>query len=576
VNTCPRWDLSPIYPDCDSPEFLQDLSWMVEEAKILENDLASGLRGLKELLERYELILDYLENLSAYSSACYTTDTANETYLRAVSQTEEASLVVQRLEVAFLNYLAANKAQLSTEDLATYRYVFSQMLLQQQHQMDPLLEDLASDLQRSGADAFSRLQDALGSSIQHCFDASQPKTLVQLRSDAAHADRQVRKQSFERELALLKLYETPFASALNSVKGATISLDARRAYESPLARSLEQSRIDGQILDALISALQESLPMFRTYLKHKAKLLNLECCAFYDLFAPMNEQEMHFTFEEAQTFIISQFSSFSEEMGAFAAKAFSEHWIDAESRSGKVGGAYDTAFPLARQSRILTNFDGTYSAVSTLAHELGHAYHDSLVLDKSHLLRSYPMTLAETASIFSEFLVFQGALKQGDERVRINLIEHFLQESTQVCVDILSRYYFESDLFTRRKEGELSANELCRMMEQAQRKTYGEALSEYHPYMWAVKGHYYSCDLAFYNYPYAFGQLFGLGLYSYSKKDSVNFPGEYKRLLAHTGCLGADEVAQMVNIDLRDPQFYKDALGVIASYVEEFVHGSHY
>ena len=151
-----------------------------------------------------------------------------------------------------------------------------------------------------------------------------------------------------------------------------------------------------------------------------------------------------------------------------------------------------------------------------------------------------------------------------------------MQESTQVCVDILSRYYFESDLFARRKEGELSANELCRMMEQAQRKTYGEALSEYHPYMWAVKGHYYSCDLAFYNYPYAFGQLFGLGLYSYSKKDPVNFPGEYKRLLAHTGCLGADEVAQMVNIDLRDPQFYKDALGVIASYVEEFVHGSHY
>ncbi|NCC65168.1 MAG: oligoendopeptidase [Spirochaetia bacterium] len=574
-----RWDLSPIYPDCESPEFLEDLSWMVKEAKTLEIDLDCGTRDLQDLLERYELILDYLENLSAYSSACFTTDTSNEKYLKAVSQTEEASLVVQHLQVVFLNYLATHKEQVHSrweKDLAEYRYVLSQLLLQQQHQMDPLLEDLASDLQRSGADAFSRLQDALGSSIQHCFDASQPKTLVQLRSDASHADRQVRKQAFEREIALLKQYETPFAAALNSVKGASISLDTRRAYTSSLERSLEQSRIDRPILDALISALEESLPLFRTYLNHKAKLLNLDCCTFYDLFAPINNQEMHFSYAVAQEFIVSQFSSFSDEMGAFATKAFSELWIDAESRNGKVGGAYDTAFPLARQSRILTNFDETYSAVSTLAHELGHAYHDSLVLDKSHLLRSYPMTLAETASIFSEFLIFQGALKQGDASMRLNLIEHFLQESTQVCVDILSRYYFESELFARRKKGELSAKELCEMMECSQKKTYGDALCEYHPYMWAVKGHYYSCDLAFYNYPYAFGQLFGLGLYSYSKKDPVNFPVEYKRLLANTGCLGADEVAQMVGIDLRDPQFYKDALGVIASYVKEFVDGPHH
>lgn len=580
MNALPQWDLSPIYPGCESPQFIEDLSWVSKEAKLLEQDLGGGNGDLKNLLQRYELVLDYLENLEAYSAACLTTDTSNALYLRAVSQTDEASLDVQHLEVSFLNYLATKEDEIhqrieDVEDLGPYRYVLVQLLTQQKHQMDQQLEDLAADLARSGADAFSRLQDAMGSSISYGSSETENKTLVELRSEASNSDRKVRKRAFESELALLKQYEVPFASALNGVKGASLSLDGRRGYASSLDRSLFQSRIDKPILDALISSLEESLPIFRSYLKHKAKLLNLETCAFYDLFAPIGEHELYFSYEEAEQFIVTQFSAFSKEMGSFASRAFKERWIDAGSRQGKVGGAYDTSFPLARQSRILANFDGTYSTVSTLAHELGHAWHDSVVMDKSHLLRSYPMTLAETASIFSEFLVFQGALDQSNAEQRLTLIEHFLQDSTQVCVDILSRYYFEKEIFERRKEGELTANEYCQVMENSQRRTYGDGLSVYHPYMWAVKGHYYSCDFSFYNYPYAFGQLFGLGLYSYREKDPASFAAQYKLLLGNTGSLSAQDVAQMVGIDLVNPQFYKDALAIIASYVKEFIDGSH-
>lgn len=574
MSTLPAWDLTPIYPACDSKEFLADLGTAIADARALEESLTAGSIDLKQSIQQYELVLDYLENLHAYSSACLTTDTSNPLFLKAVSQVEEASLAVQHLQVLFLNYLAKRSDEVARRtgeggDLHSYRFPLSELLEDQKHQMAPEMEDLASDLARSGTDAFSRLQEAMGSSIHTNWDEKTIKTVVQLRSEATNADRTIRKRAFEKELALWKAYEVPFAAALNGVKGTTITLDKMRGFASPLDRSLSQARIDKPILDALIGTLEESLPLFRKYLKKKAALLGIPGCAFYDLFAPVGELSGRFTYAQAQAFIVKQFSSFSVEMGTFADNAFNKRWIDPESRSGKVGGAYDTSFPLAKQSRILSNFDYTYSGVSTLAHELGHAWHDSVVLDKSNLLRTYPMTLAETASIFSEFLVFQGALSESDSPAHLALVEHFVQDATQVCIDILSRFYFESEVFARRPQGELSAAELCSIMEEAQKRTYGDGLIEYHPYMWAAKGHYYSSDFSFYNYPYAFGQLFALGLYGKSKQVGSSFPDQYKQLLAAAGSLCARDVASLVDIDLADKRFWQQGMDVIASYIQE-------
>ncbi|ADY12635.1 M3 family oligoendopeptidase [Sphaerochaeta globosa] len=574
MTTLPAWDLTPIYPSCDSKEFSCDLETVATESKALEVNLQVVGSDLKQCIQHYELVLDYMENLHAYSSACLTTDTSNPLYLKAMSQVEEVSLVVQHLEVLFLNYLAKKREEVELRtreggDLEAYRFPLHELLEDQKHQMPPELEDLASDLARSGTDAFSRQQEAMGSSIHTQWDEKTIKTVVQLRSEATNADRSIRKRAFEKELALWKAYEVPFAAALNGVKGTTLTLDKMRLFTSPLDRSLFQSRIDRPILDALIATLEASLPLFRKYLKKKAELLGLTGCAFYDLFAPVGKKGSHFTYEEAQEFIVKQFSVFSKEMGDFADHAFKARWIDAESRNGKVGGAYDTSFPLAKQSRILSNFDYTYSGVSTLAHELGHAWHDSIVLPKSNLLRTYPMTLAETASIFSEFLVFQGALANSTADQRLALVEQFVQDATQVCVDILSRYYFESEVFTRRNEGDLSAGELCSIMEEAQKKTYGDGLVEYHPYMWAAKGHYYSSDFSFYNYPYAFGQLFALGLYEKSRHAGSSFPEQYKTLLSATGSLSAREVASLMDIDLADRKFWQQGMDVIASYIGE-------
>ena len=578
MSTIPRWDLSPIYPALTSEQFTHDLKEVVSLSNILEKKLEAPSCNIEEAVYSYERILDYLENLSAYCSCLLTTETGNPAYLKAVNQVEEEALVVQRLEVLFLNFLKDKEADVATltqegGSLAPYRYVLSELLEEQKHLMEPAMENLASDLARSGSDAFSRLQEAISSSATS-EEGGESKTVVQLRNEAFHPERSVRKAAFEKELAIWKTHEVAFAAALNGVKGTTITLDKARGYESPLSRALKQSRIEGEVLSALITTLEKNLPMFRGYLKTKAKALKLESCAFYDLFAPVGTGGKTYTFSEARSFIIKQFSLFSEDMGRFAEKAFTNNWIDAEPRKGKVGGAYDTSFPLAQQSRILSNFDGSFNGLSTLAHELGHAYHDSVVLPKSNLLRSYPMTLAETASIFSEYVVFQGAISNCSSDERYTLIEHFLQDTTQVCVDILSRFYFESDLFEKRSEGELVADELSSLMLDAQKRSYGDGLSVYHPYMWAAKGHYYSSDLSFYNYPYAFGQLFALGLYAQKQKDGSGFAAKYRCLLEKTGSSSAFDVAQVLGCDITSENFWQEGMDIIASYAQEFAHAS--
>ncbi len=341
MSALPTWDLDPIYPGCTSKEFQHDLKWVVASSSELEANLADTKEDLKDLITTYELILDHLENLDAYSAACLTTDTANEEYMKAVSQTEEASLVVQHMQVAFLNFLATRTEEITKRsgeggDLAPYRFPLSELLEAQRHLMSEELEDLANDLARSGTDAFSRLQEALSSSVSTVWDEQTEKTVIQLRNEAFNADRTIRKKkAFEKELEIWKAYEVAFASSLNGVKGTTISLDERRGYKSPLDRSLMQSRINRPILDALISTIEKNLPMFRGYLQNKAKALGVDSCAFYDLFAPVGKEEQHFSYEEAHSFIVQQFSSFDPEMGRFADHAFRARWIDPRVGRGR-------------------------------------------------------------------------------------------------------------------------------------------------------------------------------------------------------------------------------------------------
>ena len=440
------------------------------------------------------------------------------------------------------------------------------------------LEELAADLSRSGADAWGRLQEAISSNASALWDerTGERKTLVELRSLAYASDRPLREKAYNLELAAWKSVEIPMAAALNGVKGFALSLDRRRGWESELDKAAVRSRISRGALDGFIASLEESLPAWRSYLAAKARALGLERCAFYDLFAPVSlagsREPPRYLFAEARDLIVEKFGAFDPAMGEFAARAFAEGWIDAEPRPGKVGGAFCLDFPDAKTARVLCNFGGSFSDLSTIAHELGHAWQRECVKDKPYVLAQHPLILAETASIFAETVIFEEAMKSAPPPERPGLLEIHLSEACQVIVDILSRFYFERALFERREKGELSPEELCLLMIDAQKRAYGEGLEpdRLHPYMWAAKGHYYSAELPFYNFPYAFGQLFGAGLYARYRSEGSSFAEVYRVLLAGTGASSAVGLTRAARVDIEGAGFWKAGLGVYAGQIADF------
>jgi pepF/M3 family oligoendopeptidase len=606
----PSWDLSPIFPSLASTEFGEAKERMAALARdyLAQLEALPAAGGLGPWLER-ALELEgragsLYETLGAYVYAVYSTDTGSAEALAQINAVEELGLPLKKAEVLFREALAARKDEVEAlvghgARLAHFAFHLREEIFWQSKQMGIELEDLAADLSRSGGDAWSRLRDAITASADAVWapasgaaaGAAGPgrpelrKTLVELRNLAYDPDRAVREKAYRLELGICESLKTPGAAALNGVKGFSISLNARRGWDGALEKSTAQCRITPAALDALIGSLEESLPSWRRYLAAKARALGLAGrCAFYDLFAPLPEASGTYSFGEARDFIVSVFSAFDPGMGEFASRAFASRALDAKPRAGKVGGAYCADMPEAGVSRVLCNFDGTYNSASTMAHELGHAWHSERLRGQPYQDTRYPMTLAETASIFSETLLFEAALKSaksgqtagqkaGSEAdLEAALLEIHLQDACQVIVDILSRFYFERAVFERRAKRELASEELCELMLEAQRATYGEGLDPalLHPYMWLVKGHYYSQDLAFYNFPYAFGQLFGAGLYARNEAEGPSFASVYRLLLEDSGRMSAVDVAARAGFDIEKPDFWRGGLSLFARQVEQF------
>ena len=348
------------------------------------------------------------------------------------------------------------------------------------------------------------------------------------------------------------------------------TLAKKRGWQSPLDAALFSNNIDRPTLDAMLVAAYEAFPDFRRYLHTKAHLLGIPRLAWYDLFAPVGKSTKVWEYNDATTFIVEQFGTYSSRLSNFAARAFREQWIDAEPRPGKVDGAF--CAPLRKdKSRVLANFKPTYDGMSTLAHELGHGYHNLNLAHRTALQRGTPMTLAETASIFCETIIREATLRNVDAHEQLPILEASLQGSSQVVADIISRFLFEKRVFEKRQQRELSIDELNTIMLDAQRETYGDGLDEsaLHPYMWAMKPHYYSSS-SFYNYPYMFGLLFGLGLYARYQQDPETFKKGYDELLSSTGLADAATLAAKFGIDTRSTAFWRSSLDIIRRDIARF------
>jgi len=599
-ESLPHWDLSGVYPGLESEAFRQAMQQARSQLDGLDAYLSANrisrdgtipsqpaeLAGMiGGYLDRMNASLRLVSTLRAYISAFVSTDSYNTLARRLMSELEPLMVRQESQEVLFRGWIGSVAAQggileaaLALEGPANaHDFHLRETVEQSRYLMGEAEEALAAELSLSGARAWQKLQGVVTSQLTVPFEREGrvdrlPITVLQnLRHDP---DEQVRRQAYEVELAAWEGVREPLAACLNGVKGAVATLDRRRGRVDALHEALDQARIDRETLEAMLGAMSDSFPAFRRYFRSKAARLGKEALPWWDLFAPVAKSERHYTFAEAQAFILAQFGTFSDRLVGFARRAFAGHWIDAEPRDGKRGGAFCMSLPAVEESRLLCNFDGSLSQVLTVAHELGHAYHNECRVGKTMLQRTTPMTLAETASILNETIVTDALLSQASEPPEeLAILETFLIEAGQVVVDIYSRFLFEDEVFRRRAEAELSADEFCEIMLRAQAETYGDGLDPryLHPYMWAWKPHYYRPQLSFYNFPYAFGLLFGLGLYAIYQEQGPAFLAGYDDLLRSTGEATAADLAGRFGLDIRRRGFWEASLQVIRQRIDRYL-----
>ena len=458
------------------------------------------------------------------------------------------------------------------EYLKDYRFAIQKTLENNKYLLDGKCEEIMARMSLSGGSAWADLHSYLTSTVPVTY-RGETTTLSGIRNLAYDPDPAVRKEAYEAEIACYDRIKDSAAFAMNSLKLETINECQLRGYESPLDRTLIHSDMKKETLEAMFAAIDDALPKFWEYLKVKAKALGHENgLPWYDLFAPMGRSCGKYTTLDARDYLVNLFGGFDTELRDMVAKAFDNAWIDFYPRDGKVGGAFCAGVESLGESRILTNFDGAFGDVVTLAHELGHAFHNQCIADHRPLNKDYSMPVAETASTFNECVVMNAAIKAAtDPQEKLALIENQLQDATQIICDIYSRYRFETAVFANREAQFMDADALCGLMLDAQKASYGDGLDHncLHPYMWVCKGHYYGST--FYNFPYAFGGLFARGLYAQYEKEGEAFVAKYKKLLHETPVATAEDAAAIAGIDLTDKAFWAQGLKMITDEIDEFV-----
>ena len=597
LGALPRWYLSNVYPGLESAALAQAVEALKAQLDEMDQYLEAhrisktALNGARDRGQLGEVVGGYLERMNAnlrsyatvraYLSSFVATDSYNTVARRKMSELEPLGVHLRQHSVRFQGWLGglgeALPAILQEARAGSHAFYLQEVIEQSRYLMSEDEESLAAELGLSGGTAWNKLQGVVTSQLTVPFerDGKAEKLPMPALLNLSHdPDESVRRRAYEAELAAWDAVREPLAAALNGIKGTAVTLNKRRGRRDALHAALDANRIDQETLDAMLGAMRDSFPAFRRYLKAKAKRLGKEALPWWDLFAPTGKSERVYTWAETQAFIVGQFRRFSDRLADLAQRAFDNRWIDAEPRDGKGGGAFCMSVPGVEESRILCNFDGSLDQVFTVAHELGHAFHNECLAGKSSLQRLTPMTLAETASIFCETIVTDAVLSDvasPDEELAI--LETDLIGRTQVIVDIYSRYLFEQEVFERRAQAELSADDFCEIMLRCQKEAYGDGLDEryLHKHMWTWKSHYYYPSLSFYNYPYAFGLLFGLGLYAIYQQRGQAFVPDYEALLASTGEGVAADLAARFGLNLRQKDFWAGSLKVIEKRVERYL-----
>lgn len=573
------WNLNSLYKGFDDT-YLNDLTKLDKLINdyilFLDKKIIDDVTYIETYLTYNEELIRLMRKLISFASLKSATNVSDIEPLNYMAQISKLNNLTTKPSVRFQRYLKSiDLDEISSKSELIKKHLYN--LKRTQKAANYLLseeeESLYNKLSELSSQSWSQIH-SLGTANLMIDVNGVKHTFSDVRNMAYDNDGNIRKEAYLSELKAYKEVDDFVSLALVNIKREVNMINELRGYKNALEKTLIQSKIKKETLDAMLSAMHEYKEDFARYLKAKASFLNHKNgLPFYDLFAPVGSLTKTYTFLEAKTLIIEAFSSYSEDLASYAKKAFDNDWIDPYPKKGKRGGAFCSNLPQIGESRILLNFTGSLDNISTLAHELGHGYHGEQITTNSPLNWSYPMPLAETASIFCETIMKEHLLtKINDDEEKLSILELGLQGDTQVIVDILSRYLFETKLLDN-ANGPISKTQLNNWMIEAQKEAYLDGLDHnyLHPYMWFVKGHYYSAGLNFYNFPYAFGLLFGKGLYQIYLNDKESFLKEYDKLLNLTTKMDAEDVALSMGIDITKKEFWRGSLEIIKKDIDQVI-----
>ena len=587
----PHWDLSEIYPGLDTPEFaegfangLQTMKALValfDQHHINRIDDATQMPEdatavLEQIVTAYNSGVDEIITLYTYIFSFIATDSRNTAAQAKLSEIQQQfshlSLLGTRL-TAWLGSLDVEVLIANSAIAADHAFVLRRAQQEAEHLMSPIEEALAAELNLTGSQSWNRLFNTYTSQLTVTVEMegeSKEMPLTAAQNLMFSPDRELRKQANDQIEAALAKAAVPNAAALNAIKGETLALSRRRGWDSPLDMVLFDNAIDRETLEAMNDAARRAFPDFQRYLRARARFLELPILAHYDRLVPLGQGSQQWSYGEVQQFIIEQFRTYSPRMADLAQRAFANGWIDAEPRDGKRGGAF-CMWLRNGDSRILSNFEPSFNSLGTLAHELGHAYHNLNLRDRTILQRSLPMTLAETASTFCQKVVENAALKTAVKSDQIIILDTLLEYATRVVLGATSDFDFETEVFKLRAQRDLSVEELCDLSFKTRMAPVGDTIDpETHTrYRWVYVPHYYGSS--YYNFPYTFGLLFGLGLYAQYQAEPEPFKAGYDELLSMTGMGNAADLANRFGIDIRSEAFWEASLDVLRADIDKFV-----
>ncbi|MEY3034167.1 MAG: hypothetical protein RLZ86_789 [Actinomycetota bacterium] len=589
-TTLPTWSVSDVHESLTSRSFVDAMERIGAQVQRLESlfdeldiratddarvDDATGRRVDRAVSAFNETVAE-LEVLEAYVYATVSTDSRDETAQSSLSELDVLGSRVAPLLARLADFVddhGVDALATVSDEARDHHGPLTRLAARSAHQMSEVEEGLYAELSTTGSSAWGRLQADVTSQLT--TDVELPSGTVRLpmpavRGLASDADPLVRRAAYDAEMRAWPSVATACGAAMNAIKGEANTINRRREWNAPIDASLYANSVSRSTFDAMQSAVADALPDFRAWMRTKAALHgHTGGLPWWDLVAPLPVSARSVTWDESIDLVRSAFGEFSSSLGGLVDRAVDESWIDAPPREGKVGGAFCMSF-VDDRSLILLNWSGSLESTQTTAHELGHAYHNVQLAGRTALQKRLPMALAETASIFCETLVVEAGLERLTGLDRLALLDVDLQGSNQVVVDIHSRFLFETEVFARRQRRTLGVQELDEMMLDAQARAYGDGLDldTRHPHMWVLKPHYYGSH--FYNWPYTYGLLFGLGLYARFRDDPDRFRAGYDDLLSRAGMNTAEELGQAFGLDVTDEAFWTASLDVLRARMDEY------